>query len=87
MTAHATDTARPISIARLRAAVSGRVIGPDDADYDAARTVTSGAIDRHPAVIVRVADVADVRRSSTSPARPGWSSRSGAAATARPATA
>ena len=61
MTAHATDTASPISIERLREAVRGRVIGPDDADYDALRKVTSGAIDRHPAVIVRVADVADVQ--------------------------
>ncbi len=46
-TAHATDTARPISIERLREAVSGRVIGPDDADYDEARKVTSGR-DRPP---------------------------------------
>ena len=60
-TAHATDTTRPISIERLREAVSGRVIGPDDADYDALRKVTSGAIDRHPAAIVRVADVDDVQ--------------------------
>ena len=49
-----------LSIPQLRAAVSGRVIAPDDADYDAARTVFIGGIDRRPAVIVRVADAADV---------------------------
>ena len=51
----------PISIPDLRAAVSGRVIGPEDADYDAARTVLVPiAADRRPAAIVRVADANDV---------------------------
>jgi FAD/FMN-containing dehydrogenase len=49
-----------ISIPTLRSQVSGRVIGPDDPDFDEARTVFVGGIDRHPAVIVRVADAADV---------------------------
>jgi FAD/FMN-containing dehydrogenase len=53
---------RPISIPQLRAAVTGRVIGPDDAGYDQARAVFYGGIDRRPAVIVRVADEADVSR-------------------------
>ena len=52
--------ARNLSIPELRAAVTGRVITPDDAEYDAARTVFVGGVDRHPAVIVRVADAADV---------------------------
>jgi FAD/FMN-containing dehydrogenase len=44
----------------LRSAVQGRVITPDDPDYEKARTVFYGGIDRRPAVIVRVADAADV---------------------------
>jgi FAD/FMN-containing dehydrogenase len=44
----------------LRTAIHGSVIAPDDASYDDARTVFPGGIDRRPAVIVRVADAADV---------------------------
>jgi FAD/FMN-containing dehydrogenase len=44
----------------LRDAIRGRVIGPDDPGYDHLRTVFLGGIDRHPAVIVRVADATDV---------------------------
>jgi FAD/FMN-containing dehydrogenase len=42
--------------------IKGRIIVPDDPAYDEARTVFSGAIDRRPAMIVRVADAADVAR-------------------------
>jgi FAD/FMN-containing dehydrogenase len=49
-----------ISIPELRTKVRGRVIAPDDAGYDEARTVVAGGIDRRPAVIVQVADAADV---------------------------
>lgn len=42
--------------------VTGRVIRPDDPEYDKARTVFIGGIDRRPAVIVRVANAADVAR-------------------------
>src|SRR5262245_60739386 len=45
----------------LRAKIDGRVIGPHDDDYEIARTVTLGVIDRHPAVIVRVANIDDIR--------------------------
>jgi hypothetical protein len=48
--------------ARLRAALNGRVITPDDAGYDEARSVFYGGIDRRPALIVRVADATDVSR-------------------------
>jgi FAD/FMN-containing dehydrogenase len=47
-------------IDQLRGAVRGRVITPDDADYDAARTILYQGPDTRPAAIVRVADAADV---------------------------
>lgn len=47
-------------ISNLRESVKGRVITPDDPDYDKARTVTAGGVDRRPTVIVRVADANDV---------------------------
>jgi FAD/FMN-containing dehydrogenase len=49
-----------ISIPLLRETLTGRVIAPEDADYDAARTVFAGDIDRRPQVIVRAADANDV---------------------------
>ena len=49
-----------ISIPQLRAALNGRVIAPDEAAYDEARTVFYGGFDRRPAVIVRPADEADI---------------------------
>ena len=51
-----------VPLARLRNDVRGRVIAPEDPGYDQARTVFHGGIDRRPAVIVRVADAADVAR-------------------------
>src|SRR4051794_13860216 len=42
--------------------LKGRVITRDDADYDKARTVFYGSIDRRPAAIARVADADDVAR-------------------------
>ena len=38
----------------------GELIQPSDATYDSARKVYNGMIDKHPALIVRCADVADV---------------------------
>ena len=49
-------------IATLRAETDGRVIEPGDSEYDAARTIVMGGIDLHPAAIVQVASVEDVRR-------------------------
>ena len=51
-----------ISIPQMRATLKGRVIAPDDTEYDKARIVFPGGIDRRPAVIVRVADTNDVQR-------------------------
>lgn len=47
-------------VTALRENLKGRVIGPDDVDYDQARTPFAGGIDRHPIAIACVADVEDV---------------------------
>ncbi len=49
-----------LSIPDLRAAIAGRVVTPDDAEYDKARTVVVGGIDRRPLVMVRPANADDV---------------------------
>jgi FAD/FMN-containing dehydrogenase len=49
-----------LSTAQLADTLKGRAITPDDPDYDDARRVFSGAIDRRPAFIARVADADDV---------------------------
>src|SRR5438445_2549117 len=49
------------TIPQLRS-VAGRVIRPDDAEYDRARTSFYGGFDHRPAAIVRVADANDVAR-------------------------
>jgi FAD/FMN-containing dehydrogenase len=51
----------PLDLAQLRERIAGKVIGPNDDDYDALRTVVMGGIDRRPAAIVRVANVDDVK--------------------------
>ena len=40
--------------------VRGRLIQPSDADYDTARALYNGMIDKRPRLIARCADVADV---------------------------
>ena len=50
------------SIPQLRAALNGRVITPEDGEYDQARTIFYGGFDRRPALIVRPADWDDVSR-------------------------
>ena len=48
------------AVGALTGTLRGRAIAPGDADYDEARAVYNGMIDRRPALVVRVADVADV---------------------------
>ena len=57
-----TTRTTDFSIESLRAAVQGRVIGPDDPDYDQARTVVYAGPERRPLAIVRVVDADDVAR-------------------------
>ena len=54
--------AATISIPKLRTEFKDRVIAPGDPDYDKARTVFYGGVDRHPAVIIKVADLNDIVR-------------------------
>ena len=56
------STTTTISIPELQAKVSGRVITPDDPEYDSTRAVKPGAVDRRPGAIVRVASADDVAR-------------------------
>ena len=49
-----------VELPRLRAAVDGHVITPDDASYDQARTIFYGGFDRRPAAIVRPDDATQV---------------------------
>jgi FAD/FMN-containing dehydrogenase len=51
-----TDTA----VAALEQTLRGRLIRPTDADYDSARALYNGMIDKRPALIARCANVADV---------------------------
>jgi len=51
-----------ISIPDVRSAFTGRVIAPGDPEYDRARSVHDGSVDRRPAVIIRPADAAEVAR-------------------------
>lgn len=47
-------------LTRLRQAIGGELIRPEDLGYDEARKVWNGAIDRRPAAIARCAEAADV---------------------------
>ena len=49
-----------IDLETLRANTRGTVIGPDDPDYDTARAVRNGMIDKRPAAVVRAANAGDV---------------------------
>jgi FAD/FMN-containing dehydrogenase len=58
------STSLPLSAAsldRLRAGMTGTVFDPDHADYETARRVWNGMIDRRPALVARCTSVADVQ--------------------------
>ena len=67
---HAYQQALQVLAMRLR----GELVLPGDPDYEPVRGVWNGVADRHPALIVRCADVTDIigrcRRSA-----PGWWNR------------
>jgi hypothetical protein len=54
------DTMLEDATTKLKASLRGAVIGRDDAGYDEARKLYNGMIDKHPMIIARCADVADV---------------------------
>src|SRR6476620_544120 len=47
-------------VSTLQQSLRGRLISPSDADYDAARALYNGMIDKRPRLIARCVDVADV---------------------------
>ena len=48
------------TVEQFKAGLRGELIQPGDSDYDEARKVFNGSIDKHPSMIARCADVADV---------------------------
>ncbi len=50
----------PDRVTELSAVLRGRIVQPEDADYDTTRRVYNGMIDRYPGLIVQCRDVADV---------------------------
>ena len=48
------------AVEQLRTGLRGPLIQPGDPDYEPARRVYNGMIDKHPALIARCADVGDV---------------------------
>ncbi len=79
-----TTLSNPSLIVDLAEQVSGSVLEPGDAGYDAARAVHNGLIDK-PALIVRCRTTTTSSPRSRSPATAGSRSRSAAAATTSPA--
>lgn len=48
------------TVQQLQAGMRGTLVQPGDPNYDAARKIYNGMIDKHPAIIVQCRDVADV---------------------------
>src|SRR5207237_4678554 len=60
-TAHSPATGlTATAVEQLQRRLRGALLCPGDADYDSARSIHNGMIDRRPALIVRCAGVADV---------------------------
>ena len=55
-----TETMTEQTVSTLRQGLRGPLIEPGDADYDAARALYNGMIDKRPRLIARCADAADV---------------------------
>jgi hypothetical protein len=60
MLADKKTTIDPAVISGLLSSLSGRIITPDDPEYDKARSLFYGGIDKRPALIVRVKNANDV---------------------------
>ena len=58
----------------LEAVLAGRVVGPQDADWDAARAAWDLAVDQRPSFVVQVATDSDVSEVVRSPGPPGCGS-------------
>jgi len=61
----AETTIEGAAIRDFRASLKGSLLAPADEDYEAARHVWNGMINKHPALIARCADTADVARAVT----------------------
>jgi len=61
----AETTLERAAVSELRASLKGRLLAPGDGEYETARRVWNGMIDKHPALIARCADTADVVRAVT----------------------
>jgi hypothetical protein len=73
------------SLADLARHFCGELIRPGDPQYDAARAIWNGAIDRHPGLVARCTGAADVRAAVRFARERDLSSPCEAAATTSPA--
>jgi FAD/FMN-containing dehydrogenase len=62
MTTREANILGEATLAEFKAALRGQLIGPSDPDYDAARRVWNGLIDKHPKLIARCSTGDDVVR-------------------------